>query len=147
MSLTYTNQHYEWKERVNKETMFAIRFNQYKPGRFYNTTSGFQKTFPALQRLNSNNALADAQNQKGVSNFIRPKTSLAPALSPNRSGSNGVSNNLKSYIKELESQLRSEQLKRIKSESLLKSYTILNQNPKGGNLKSSLKSKDLKRPN
>lgn len=147
MSLTYTNQHYEWQERVNKETIFAIRFKQYNPSQFYKTSSRFQKTFPALQHLNSNYNLTTAPYQQSATNPNRPQTSQVPALTVNRPGTNSISNNLKSYVKDLESQLRSEKLKRIKSESLLKSYTLLKHKPKTSNLKSNLKSKDLKKPN
>lgn len=147
MSLTYTTQHYEWQQRVNKETMFAMRFNQCNPSRFNKSSSRMMKTLPYVQHLNSNYNLLGSQVHQSSSELKRPKTSVNLNLNQNSVEQNLNVHKFKAYIKELESKLRSEKLKRIKSETLLKNFTLSNRNAEKSNLTSILKSKLLKKSN
>ncbi|OMJ83554.1 hypothetical protein SteCoe_15524 [Stentor coeruleus] len=125
MSLTYTTQHYEWQQRVNKELFFAMKFDQ-----FYKSKSKFSRNLPSLQRLLSPQ-ITSRQSERSLlikSREIakRPSTRGSNFSKISKTSEKSVikdEESMKTYIKELESQLKQEKMKRIKSEEVLKRYT------------------------
>ncbi|OMJ92263.1 hypothetical protein SteCoe_5034 [Stentor coeruleus] len=126
MSLTYTTQHYEWQQRVNKELYYSMKFD-----RFYNSNNKTYRNLPNLKR-NSTPSIASQYSERSIVVQSRQSEKRPSTRGTNFSKITHASevpvekqenSTMKTYIKELENQLRQEKMKRIKSEEMLKRYT------------------------
>ncbi|OMJ94277.1 hypothetical protein SteCoe_2619 [Stentor coeruleus] len=126
MSLTYTTQHYEWQQRVNKELYCSMKFD-----RFYNSNSKTYRNLPNLRR-NPTPSITSQCSERSIDVQSRQSAKRPSTRGTSFSKITHVSEvpvekedtiSMKSYIKELENQLRQEKIMRIKSEEMLKRYT------------------------